>query len=345
MKTQCTWWLLIIFLVINVQLDAQVSGKYGSKTDKGNAGDGSIDEMVLEKTTFYTSRLDDIMEIEDYQKKMQVAIDAGDFLAADVSKSKALAVMVNEIARSKKNLKELKAGDIEHLEAYQKEHAPNYKIYINQEIRSLTNRINYEIQVYKSLKNKEITKTANDREKYAPVSYINGFKRAMERNLRYESDEKTITPSNKDGSNQKGETTTGPGVITKSGTKEKADDGNSRLNSWIQSKEQRKEDFAKNQADFQKFANNSDDNMARRSYQAIIQLMMNEINSSNWLIGQVGMGNISKGGYDTNALAGIVQQQQSILKEAQTIKVSTPDDLKANKVKALELINNFSNTL
>ncbi len=342
MKTKNVCWLLILFLLIIGQVDAQVSGKYGTKKDKGDIS--TIDELDIEKTSFNTSRLDDIMELEDYQKKMQVAIDAGDFLAAEYSKNKALAVMVNEIARSKKNLKELKAGDTKHLEEWQNENAPNYKIYIDQEIRSLTNRINYEVQVYKSLKNKEITRTTNDREKYVPISYINGFKRAMERNVRYESDEKTYTPPKGD-EKQDDKTTSGPVIITKKGSKEKIDEGDSRLNSWLQSKDQRKDDFAKNKSDFQKYANNNDDNMARRSYQSIAQLMMNEINSSNWLIGQVGMGNINKGNFDTNALASKVQKQQTILKEAQAIKVSTPEDLKANKTKALELINQFESTL
>lgn len=343
MKTQITFWLLAIFLMLNSTLDAQVSGKYGTEKDKGDIS--SIDELDIEITSFNTSRLEDIMELGNYQKMLQLAIENNSIEEMKVFKKEALNIMLIEIARAKKNLKELKAGDTKHLEEWQEENAPNYKIYMDQEIRSLTNRINYEVQVYKSLKNKDLSMPLTGRDKNLPIGYISGFKRAMERNLRYESDEKTYTPPKGSGEKKDGNTTTGPVIITKKGSKEKIEEGDSRLNSWIQSKDQRKEDFAKNKADFQKYASNSDDNMARRSYQSIIQLMMNEINSSNWLIGQVGMGNINKGSFDTNTLANTVQKQQTILKEAQTIKVSTPEDLKANKTKALDLISQFSNTL
>ncbi len=177
------------------------------------------------------------------------------------------------------------------------------------------------------------------------VGYVNGFKRSMERNLRYESDEKTIVIPKGEDTKLGGNKTDGPGIITKKGSKETIDSGDPRLQSWLDSKKQRKTDFQNHQTDFEKYAGKNNDNMARRSYQSMVQLMMDEINSSNWLIGQVGMGNIKKGSYDTNALADTMEKQQAILNEAQKIKVSTPDDLKANKGTAIELINKFSNTM
>lgn len=100
MKTQITFWLLAIFLMLNSPLDAQDSGKYGSKKDKGDIS--TIDELDIEITSFNTSRLEDILELENYQKKIRSAIEVNDGPAAEFSKNKALKVMVNEIARSKK---------------------------------------------------------------------------------------------------------------------------------------------------------------------------------------------------------------------------------------------------
>lgn len=332
---------MTILVAMSLQLNAQFTDK--NKTNKDKDGAGTLGEAVFNKTTFYTSRAEDIMQLTGYQKKLRGAIDSDAGLEAEAMKNEALIVMVDEIARSKKNLKELKSGNTKHLEEYQKEHAPNYPVNVTREKQILTNRINYEMQVYNLLKDKDLSKPTSDRDRYTALNYLNGFKRAMERNLRYESDAKTV--KNPGGSGQGSGNPDGPAVITKKGAKESIETGDPRLQSWLSSKDQRKKDFQKHQSEFEKHADNQDDNMARRSYQALIQLMMDEVNSSNWLIGQVGRGNIKKGSYDTNSLAANVQKQQSILTKAQKIKVSTPESLKANKAQAIELISSFAGTL
>lgn len=341
MKTRKTAWLFIILISISFQLEAQFSDK--NSTQKGNGGTGSLEDGSMNKTTFTTSRLEDIQEMDKYQKMVQVAVESNNGIEAEVYKNQALVVMVNEIARAKNNLNQLKAGDTKHLIEYQKEHAPNYPVSVSREIQNLTNRINYETQVYNVLKSRNLTKPANERDFSSAPGYINGFKKAMERNLRYESDEKTVVIPGSE--NKGGGKIEGPAIITKGGSKEKIDEGDPRLQSWESSKQQRKKEFIKNQADFTKYANSGDNNMAKRSYKTLTQLMMDEVNSSRWMIGQVTTSNIKSGNIDTDAMASNVEKQQTILKEAQKVKVSFPDDLKANKAKAIELIGKFANTL
>lgn len=325
----------------------QVTAQIAKKNDPGtkSEGTGAITDTKMEKTTFSTSRLEDIQEINDYQRKLEEAIETKKFETAQLYKNKAMGVMTNEIARAKKNLKELKAGDTKHLEEYQKKNAPNYPINVDREINNLQNRINYEIQVYKALSNLQISKDVSERELTMNYGYVNGFKRAMERNLRYDSDNKDVSVPGGSSSTKGDQSKGGSGSMTKKGSKEKIDTDDPRLQSWMDSKKQRMADFEKHGSEFKKYADQNNDNMARRSYQALVQLMMDEINASNWLIGQINSGNIKKGSYDTKSLSGKVQKQQSILEEARTIKVSTPETLKANKSNASELFNKFINTL
>ncbi len=114
MRNKKIAWLLILLLSVSFQLTAQFTEK--NDPQKTKDGSGNLDGITIEKTEFTTSRLEDIEELTDYQKKLQVAIESRSIVEADVFKNKALVVMTNEIARAKKNLKELKAGDTKHLE-------------------------------------------------------------------------------------------------------------------------------------------------------------------------------------------------------------------------------------
>lgn len=343
MKTKQIAWVLIILFSMSLQLNAQFSEK--KVVPKEKSGGNSLEDGAMDKTTFNTSRLEDIQQMEIFKKKLQTAIDNKSGIEAEVYKNQALPLMVNEIARSKKNLSELKAGNTTHLEAYQAEHAPNYPINVSREIQTLTNRSNYEVQVYNRLKGLNLTQNTTSRDFTSAPGYLNAFISAMNRNLRYESDEKTTPiPGGGPGSHGGG-TIEGPGVITKKGSSETINDGDPRLQSWLGSKSQRKSEFMKNQSDFQTYAGKNDNKMAKRSYKALLQLMMDEVNASKWMIGQVNAGNINKESFDTEALANNVNKQQAILTEAKSVSVSFPDDLKANKSKATELINKFAATL
>lgn len=343
MKTKQIAWVMVVLFSVSLQLNAQFSEK--KEVPKEENGGNSLEDGAMDKTTFNTSRLEDIQQLEVLQKRLQIAVDAKSGIEAEVYKNHAFQVMTNEIARSKKNLNELKAGNTEHLDAYQAEHAPNYPINVSREIQTLTNRTNYEYQVYKRLKSLDLTKNTDSRDFTSAPGYLNAFKSAMQRNLRYESDEKTTPiPGGGPGSHGGG-TVEGSGVITKKGSSETIDEGDPRIQSWLGSKSQRKSEFMKNQSDFQTYAGKNDNKMAKRSYQALLQLMMDEINASRWMIGQVNAGNINKESVDTEVLVNNVNKQQAILTEAKSVSVSFPDDLKANKGKATELIKKFAATL
>ncbi|NOX86762.1 MAG: hypothetical protein GXO86_12500, partial [Chlorobi bacterium] len=137
----------------------------------------------------------------------------------------------------------------------------------------------------------------------------------------------------------------GPGYTTKKGSGEKIETGDPRLQRWNDSQASMTKDFLKGQSDFQKYLDTGNSKMAKTTYRSLIQMMMNAINSNNWLLGQMNTGNISKSGFDVSALQNKVIKQQGILEEAQKIKVSTPEDLKANASEAIVVLQKFAGTL
>ncbi len=343
MSTRIISYLLVFLLLSGLEGMAQITAK-GSQQSKKKPGE-TAGTLPADQTVFQTTRADDIKSFDHYQKMFQEAVRGGVTEEAEVLRKELVTIARREIARSKKNLQDMEAGITKDLEAWQKEHAPDKPLNISMEKQSLNNRINYEQAVLDRLVAANLNNLSNQRDKTSVTGYLDSFKSQMERNLKYgDAMDKQPTPPPpppKGG----GEPLSGPGYTTKKGSTEKTETGDPRLKRWNDSQASLANDFIKGQSEFQKYLDTDNSKMAKTTYRSLIQMMMTAINSNNWLLGQMNSGNISKSGFDVSALQNKVNKQQSILQEAQKIKVSTPDDLKGNASKAVTVLQKFAGTL
>ncbi len=343
MKAHWINFILVIFLLSGLQGMAQITAK-GSQQSKKKTG-GTTGTLPADQTVFQTTRAEDLEKFDRLQKMFQEAIKGGVTEEVEMLRNELVTIERREVARSKKNLEDLKAGYTKDLETWLKEHTPDKPMNIEIEKQNLNNRINYEQAVFDRLLAADLNNLSNQRDKTSVTGYLESFKRQMEINQRYgDGIEKSPTPPPSPPKGG-GEPVTGPGYTTKKGTQEKIETGDLRLQRWKDSQASLANDFIKGQSDFQKYIDTDNSKMAKTTYRSLIQMMMNAINSNNWLLGQMNAGNISKSGFDVSALQNKVNKQQSILEEVQKIKVSTPEDLKVNASKAVTVIQKFAGTL
>lgn len=207
------------------------------------------------------------------------------------------------------------------------------------EINLLTSRIAYEKQLYSQIANKNFLEIRDEREISTYMSYVNSFRQTMTSNLKYSANDKTVVPPPPTEALPPGEA-----HITKNET-DNSEMEDKRLQSWLDSQESRSEKYTKDLADFQKSANSGDLKASKYSYRNMVQTMMDEVNSNNWLLGQINSGAMNLTGFDATSFSTKIANQTQLLSEAKSIKVSTEDDLKANKTAALTVVEKFGNTL
>ncbi len=334
---------VILFLLSGLQGIAQITAK-SSQQSKKNTGTLS-GKTPTSQTVFKTTRTEDLKKFEHFQKMFQEAVRGGVTEEAETIRNELVNIARREIARSKKNLQYLKDGVTKDLEAWHKEHAPDKPLNIEMEKKNLKNRISYQQAVLNKLIAADLNNVLNQRDKTSVTGYLESFKRQMQINLKYgdgNMENPTPPPPPPKGG---GEPLGGPAYTTKNGTSDTMETGDPRLQRWKDSQTSLTSDFLTGQSDFQKYLDTGNSKMAKATYRSLIQMMMTAINSYNWLLGQMNAGNISKKGFDVSALQSKANKQQSILNEAQKIKVTTPEDLKINASQAVGVIQKFAGTL
>jgi len=275
---------------------------------------------------------------------LQNALMSGNPEEASMLRNQLSVIALREISRSKANLQELENGNTKALEEWYKTNKPDKKLYLNIEKQNLQSRINYEKEIYKRIMVADLKTPSGDKKQNSVTGYLNGFENAMEKNLKFGDAIQTKSPPPPPPSGGHG-TAVGSGTMTKKGNGEKMQSGDARLQRWNDSKAAYQSDFLKKQDEFQKALDKKNYNLSKSLYRALTTIMMNEINSNNWMLNQVRNGNISGEGTDITALEKEVRQQQKLLDEARGIKVSTVDDMKANASKATVVLQKFAGTL
>lgn len=343
MRKKVMIYLMISLLFSGFQGMAQITAK-GSKQSKKKPGEAA-GTLPMDQTVFQTTRAEDIDSFDRYEKMFKNAVSGSVTEEAEMLRKELTSIMRREIARSKKNLEDLNAGKTKDLEAWHKEHAPDKLLNLEMEKKNLKNRISYQQAVLNKLIEEDLSNLSNQRDKTSVIGYLESFKKQMPINLKYGDvnmeNPTPPPPPPKSG----GEPLGGPAYTTKKGTSDKMETGDPRLQRWKDSQTSLTSDFLTGQSNFQKYLDAGNSKMAKTTFRSLIQMMMTAINSNNWLLGQMNAGNISKNGFDVSALQSKANKQQSILNEAQKIKVSTPEDLKANASQAVGVIQKFAGTL
>jgi|GEM_PF-4429439 len=342
MKTHLISYLLVILIFSGLQGMAQITAKGSRQSTKKTVMPSG---QLPSQTIFSTTRNDDLKSFDKYNKMLQNALLSGSPDEAGILRNRLSLIALREISRSQANLKELEAGKTKALEEWYAENAPDKKLYPNIEKQNLQSRINYEKEIYKQIMAIDLKEISGDKQKNSITGYLNGFEDAMNKNMKFgDAMPKNSPPPPPPPPDGHG-TAVGSGSVTKKGNGEKMPSGDARIQRWNDSKAAYQADFLKKQDEFQKALDKDNFNMSKSLYRALTTIMMNEINSNNWMLNQVRNGNISGEGTDITALEKEVRQQQKLLDEARGIKVSTADAMKANASKATGILQKFAGTL
>lgn len=317
-------------------------GKIEKKTDTIQKQEHPAGDIITDQGLILTSRSEDIQQLEKFQMMFNESVKKGKSEYTVRLHKDIIRIFETELRRSYKNIEQMKAGDIASLEEWQEENRPGTNVNVNLEIQILENRINYEKSVYKLFKEVDVKQLKDDRNLGTVVGYVNGFRRAMIRSLKYGAGDKFV-PKTKTGGSKKstGET----GFITEKGSKDEIKSDDPRIASWEGSAEMRTKSYKQEQSAMEKAIESKDDRKANSKYRTLIGLMQDEINSNNWMLGMINAGTIDKNVVDSNQLSNKLKQQQSLLQNAQNLLFSSAENIKANAAKAIQLVNQFAETM
>lgn len=330
-------WLVVIFLIQPIFNYAQYTSK-DLAVEKGGQTGKLTSETLINKT----SRNEDIKQFTNAMTMLSASIDAGAQEEAKVMMNEILQVAGVEIARSKRNLQELEAGNLEHLEKWWAENKPTSKLNVKLEITNLKNRISHEQYLYGRLESWDLKSIKDSRDLSTLRGSLNSFKRDMERNLRFESDRKDAPPPPPKGGGttvMKGNTQGGAVII------ESVPSENPMLNSYNDSKKMRKDEFEKGQALFQKSMSEANDKSAKNAFKSLVSIMMDEVNASSWMLNMINSGNIKDSGISIPELSATLKIQQALVEKATELKSKASTDFPGVKNEMLSLVNSFGQTL
>jgi hypothetical protein len=343
MKTMKYFSIMLLMMGMMTQAFGQFTSKEQAKSG-GNSQEGAITPEELFKNT---TRKEDIEAFTQTSQMLENAISSGAVQETKTIRDQLVQLTLVEIARSKHDLGELNKGNTANLEKWHATHNPDRTINLKMEIQTLTNRINHDEYLSDRIAKWDLSDLSDKRMMDGLMANARTFERNMERNLKYSADERLVAKNNPPGGkDQTGQatTTTETGYITVSDQAEIIDKDDPRLNNYLGSKDMRKKDYLTAQANMKTYLEKGDQKMAKKEYKELVKLMMDEVNSNNWMLNMIRTGTVKNSGIDANQLESKVNKQRSLMETASQMKSNMSTDPSLIN-EAMKLVTQFGQTL